>query len=74
MPYAWMIDFNAFSNADAELTNQDMTAIKKLDKDQKKTKDDVSLWHSLFGPCCEKTCLRGFRQSETQISLLSYGD
>ena len=68
-----MIAFTAFSNADAELTNQDMTAIKKLDKDQKKTKDDVSLWRSLFGPRREKTCLRGFLQSETQISLRSYG-
>ena len=24
------------------------------------------------GPCHDKTCLRGFRQSEIQISLLSY--
>ena len=27
-----------------------------------------------FGPCREKTCLRGFRQSEIQTSLLSYRD
>ena len=27
-----------------------------------------------FGPCREKTCLRGFRQSDTQTSLLSYRD
>ena len=26
----------------------------------------------LYGPPCEKTCLRGFRQSEFQTSLLSY--
>ena len=35
-----MINFSG--NADAELTNQDMEAIKRLDRDQKKTKDDVS--------------------------------
>ena len=29
---------------------------------------------SLFGPRREKTCLRGFRNSETQITLLSYRD
>ena len=28
----------------------------------------------LFGPCREKTCLRGFRLSEFQTSLLSYRD
>ena len=28
----------------------------------------------LFGPHCEKNCLRGFRQSEFQTSLLSYRD
>ena len=28
----------------------------------------------IFGPCREKTCLRDFRQSEIQTSLLSYGD
>ena len=27
-----------------------------------------------FGPCREKTCLRGFRYSNTQTSLLSYRD
>ena len=27
-----------------------------------------------FGPRPEKTCLRGFRQSETQTSLLGYID
>ena len=27
-----------------------------------------------FGPGQEKICLRGFRQSEIQTSLLSYGD
>ena len=52
-----MVAFTAFSNADAELTNQDMTAIKKLDKDQKKTKDDVSLRQSLFQPAHKKLIL-----------------
>ena len=28
----------------------------------------------LYGPRREKTCLRGFRQSEFQTSLLSYRD
>ena len=28
--------------------------------------------HSIIGPRREKTCLRGFRQSELQTSLLSY--
>ena len=28
----------------------------------------------IYGPCCEKPCLRGFRQSEIQTSLLSYRD
>ena len=28
----------------------------------------------LVGPCREKSCLQGFRQSEFQISLLSYRD
>ena len=27
-----------------------------------------------FGPRCKKTCLRGFRQSKNQTSLLSYRD
>ena len=25
-----------------------------------------------YGPCCEKTCLRGFRKSEFETFLLSY--
>ena len=29
---------------------------------------------SVFGPRRDKTCLRGFRQSEIQTSLLSYRD
>ena len=29
---------------------------------------------SSYGPCCEKTCPRGFRQSEFQTSLFSYRD
>ena len=29
---------------------------------------------SIYGPKCDKTCLWGFRQSETQTSLLSYRD
>ena len=34
------------------------------------------MWHCLtvFGLRCEKTCLRGFQQSEIQTSLLSYID
>ena len=28
----------------------------------------------IYGPCREKPCLRGFRQSEIQTSLLSYRD
>ena len=32
------------------------------------------LHSSLIGPRREKTCLRGFRQSEIQTSLLSYRD
>ena len=27
-----------------------------------------------YGPHCEKTCLRGFRKSEFQTSLLNYRD
>ena len=34
----------------------------------------VSMQVTTFGPCCEKTCLRGFRQSEFQTSLLSDSD
>ena len=30
--------------------------------------------HVLYGPRREKTCLRGFRQSEFQTNLLSYRD
>ena len=55
------MSFNAFSNADAELTNQDMTAIKKLDKDQKKTKDDVRLCYSLYEPSHKKLILSRFK-------------
>ena len=32
----------------------------------------VHLIVSVYGPLCDKTCLQGFRQSETQTSLLSY--
>ena len=28
----------------------------------------------VFGPRCDKTCLRGFGQSEIQTNLLSYRD
>ena len=28
----------------------------------------------LYGPCCDKTCLPGYRQSEIQTRLLSYRD
>ena len=37
---------------------------------------NVSAAQSLVGPRCNKTCLRGFRQSQTQTSLpwLSYRD
>ena len=31
-------------------------------------------WADPYGPGREKTCLRGFRQSEIQTSLLSYRD
>ena len=30
--------------------------------------------NTLYGPFCEKTCLRGFRQSEIQTSFLNYRD
>ena len=29
---------------------------------------------SIYGPRRDKTCLQGFRQNETQTSLLSYRD
>ena len=32
------------------------------------------IWIKLFGPRREKTCLRGFRQSEFQTSLTNYRD
>ena len=38
-----------------------------------KTKISKKLFY-LYGPQQEKTCLRGFQQSQTQTSLLSYGD
>ena len=34
----------------------------------------ILLASSLNVPCREKTCLRGFRQSEFQTSLLNYSD
>ena len=35
---------------------------------------DWSVEQSISGPRREKTCLRGFRQSEIQTNLLSYRD
>ena len=37
----------------------------------RRKKSDIA---SVFGPRRDKTCLRGFRQSEIQTSLLSYRD
>ena len=33
-----------------------------------------TLQHEYYGPCDEKTCLRGVQQSEFQTSHLSYRD
>ena len=35
---------------------------------------NVKRHHIIMGPRRDKTCLRGFRQREFQISLLSYRD
>ena len=32
------------------------------------------IYMTLYGPSREKTCLRGFEQSEAQTSLLNYRD
>ena len=40
-------------------------------KYKKGSEDNIQL---IIGPRREKTCLRGFRQSEIQTSLLSYRD
>ena len=34
----------------------------------------LKCFQHIFGPRREKTCLRGFRQSEFQTSLFSFGD
>ena len=34
----------------------------------------MRFWYLSYGPCRDKACHRGFRQSETQTSLLSYRD
>ena len=39
-----------------------------------KNQKQKSIFNCLPGPLCEKICLRGFRQCEFQISLLSYRD
>ena len=62
---------NAFNELINDLDWMDEET-KKLARE--KVAYSIPIGYRSYGPRREKTCLRGFRQSEIQTSLLSYRD
>ena len=62
-------NYSLQDDAILDLAKKDLVNMMKL-----KVGTPHAFIYFLNGPHCDKTCLPGFRQSETQTSLLSYRD